>query len=257
MEDGLPTKLATIHINSLLDLYSPDARTRQQALDLWKEVREQDKAAKAQGNSKGFWRPYSDQVAPHFPKFLRLEATASRIIAHQLVIMPGLLQTPDYRRAIIRMYEPQLSPVDIERRIELTAHRQARLDESDFHLEVLLSEAVLRHCPAHPATMAAQLRWVAEAGERANLSVRVIPFSVGPHPGLAMLTFTLLRFPAGASGMTLPPVVYVEEAIGSVFHEHADVVDQYRQAIEGMRVVALTEEGTRDFVFQIAKEYTV
>lgn len=256
MEDGLPTKLATIHIKSLFDLYTPAEEARRQALDLWQEVREQDKAAKAQGNSKGFWRPYSDQIAPNFPKFLRLEAAASEILAHQVVIIPGLLQTSDYRRAIIRMNEPELSAVDVERRIELTAHRQARLDESDFQLEVLLSEAVLRHRPASPSVMAAQLLWLAEAGERTNLSVRIIPFAAGPHPGLAMLTFTLLRFPKGASGITLPPVVYAEGAIGSIFHEDADEVDQYRQAIDGMRVVALTEEGTRDFVFQTAKEYT-
>ncbi|QLY31183.1 DUF5753 domain-containing protein [Nocardia huaxiensis] len=255
LEEGTPTKLGTIHIRSLLDFYeaTPDERTA--ALALWQEVRDQDKTAKAQGNSKGFWKAYSDQVAPNFPKFLRLEGAADRIFSHQLVIVPGMLQTPDYRRAIIRMTEPGLSAVDVERRVELTARRQTRLDERDFSLNVVLSEAVLRHQPGVPSVMAAQLRSMIEVGERDNVSIRVVPYSVGPHAGLAILAFTLLGFPKGASGLSLPPVVFVEGAIGSMFHEHADEVGQYQQAIDGLRAVALTEQGTRELLLQVAKEY--
>ncbi len=255
MEEGLPTKQTTPQLKSLLEYYEASQSDTTQALRLWAEVREQDKSAKAQGNSKGFWKAYTDQIAPNFPKFLRLEGAANHIVAHQIVVVPGLLQIPDYRRAIVRINEPELSAVDLERRLELTAHRQARLNESDFRLEVFLSEAVLRHRPASAPFMADQLAWLMEASERTNVSIRVVPFSTGPHPGLTMLIFTLLQFPKGASGMTLPPVVYAEGAIGTTFHEHSEEVNQYRQAIEGLRAVALTEQGTRDMVSRIAKEY--
>ncbi|MBL1076160.1 helix-turn-helix domain-containing protein [Nocardia sp. 2] len=255
MEDGLPTKLGTLHIHVLLDQYKADRTASAEALRLWAEIREQDKVAKVQGNSKGFWRAYTDQIAPNFPKFLRLESAAEHIVSHQMLVIPGLLQIPDYRRAIIQISEPELSTVDLERRLELTAQRQVRLEETDFRLEVLLSESVLRHRPSSPAIMVEQLRALAAAGDRENVSIRIVPFAVGPHPGLAIHSFTLLRFAIGASGLTLPSVVFVEGAIGSMFHEHEDEVGQYQRAIEGLRAVALTEEDTSDLVFRVAKEY--
>ncbi|MEU0540313.1 DUF5753 domain-containing protein [Nocardia sp. NPDC005978] len=255
MEDGCATRLTTPQLESLLDHYHVTPAERTEALRLWSEIRQQDKFAKAQGNSKGFWRAYSDQIAPNFPKFLRLEGTASAIVSHQLTIVPGMLQTPEYRRSIIRLTIPDLPEADMVRRLELTARRQDRLEESDFHLDVILSEAVLRHRPASQAVMAAQLHSLIDASERDNVNVQVVPFACGPHPGLTMRSFTMLRFPKGTSGLTLPPVVYAEGAIGSTFHEHSEEVDQYRQAVEGLRAVALSDEHTRDLVLSIAKEY--
>lgn len=255
MEEGTPTKLTKPQIRDLLEYYRASPADRTEALRLLDEVRAQDNAAKAQGNSKGFWKAYSDQVAPNFEKFLRIEGVADRIIAHQPVIVPGLLQMPDYRRAIIRIDEPDLSAVDVERRVELTQKRQSRLDDKGFRFEAFISEAVLRNRPGSPALMAAQLRWLVEAGDRDNVEIHVIPFAAGPHPGLTMQTFTLLHLPKGASGMTLPPVVYAEGAIGSVFHEHDEEVDEYRRAIAGLRAVALTTHDTSDLVVRVAKEY--
>ncbi|MGV9409169.1 DUF5753 domain-containing protein [Nocardia sp. NPDC003693] len=255
MEDGCATKLTTPQLESLLDHYAANAEERAEALRLWAEVRQQDKVAKTQGNSKGFWHAYSDQVAPNIPKFLRLESAASHIVAHQLTIVPGLLQIPQYRLAIVRLKRPNLADADMERRLELTTHRQNRFKDSDFRFEVFLSEAVLRHQPASPPVMAAQLRSIAAAGDRENTSIHVIPFSHGAHPGLSMLTFTLLRFPKGSSGMSLPPVVYAEGAIGSTFHEQREEVEQYQEAVDGLRAVSLGTEHTRQFVLDIAREY--
>ncbi|MFC9999413.1 DUF5753 domain-containing protein [Nocardia sp. NPDC127526] len=255
LEEGLPTKVTTPQLKSLLDFYEADAETRAEALMLWGEIKEQDKTAKAQGNSKGYWQAYADQVASHFPRYLRLEGAANRVTSHQLVLVPGLLQTADYRRAIAKIDAPELSAVNTERRVELAARRQARLDDADFQMNALVSEAVLRHQPGSPAVMAAQLRWLAEAGERDNIRIRVIPFRVGPHRGLNIQSFTLLEFPRGSSGLTVPPVVYLEGAVGALYHEREDVIDRYREAISELRAVALSEQDTRDMVLEIAEEY--
>ncbi|MGW4243926.1 DUF5753 domain-containing protein [Nocardia sp. NPDC004722] len=223
---------------------------------MWSEISEQEKIAKAQGNSKGFWKAYTDQVAPTFPRFLRLEGAANRVVVHQPMIVPGLLQIPEYRRAIIRIDRPDLSAVNIERRLELTARRQLRLGEKGFRLEVLLSEAVLRHRPAAAEVMASQLSWMAEIGQNDNISIRVMPFASRPHRGLTIQPFTLLEFPKGTSGIALPTIVLVEGVIGSLYHDRAEEIDQYWEAVAGMRAVALTEADTRDMVLAIAKEYT-
>ncbi|MFE2960503.1 helix-turn-helix domain-containing protein [Nocardia tengchongensis] len=255
LEEGLPTKLTTPQLTSLLDFYaaSPDERT--DALALWREVKEQDRTAKAQGNSKGFWQAYADQLVPNFPRYLRLEGAANRMTSHQLVLVHGLLQTADYRRAIVKIDDPGLSAVNTERRIELAERRQARLEDSDFRMNFLFSEAVLRHQPGGPAVMAAQLRWLAEVGERDNLTIRVVPFGVGSHRGLTIQSFTLLEFPRGSSGLIVPPVIYLEGAIGALYHERDDVITQYREAISALESVALSEQDTRDLVLEVAKEY--
>ncbi|NNH75275.1 helix-turn-helix domain-containing protein [Nocardia uniformis] len=255
LEDGIPTKIATAQIGQLLDLYKVAPDVRSEALRLWGEVREQAKQDKLQGNSKGFWQPYADQFASHFPHYLRLEAAANCLTAHQLVLVPGLLQTADYRRALARLEVPGLSAVNVERRIELAERRQVRLTDSGFRTDVLLSEAVLRHRPGTPAVMAAQLRWLAEVGNRDNISVRVIPFETGPHRGLAIQSFHMLEFPRLNGGLVEPTVVYLEGAVGALYHEQADVVARYQEAISALRAVALSEDDTRDLVSRVAKEY--
>ncbi|MFI6868220.1 helix-turn-helix domain-containing protein [Nocardia sp. NPDC050406] len=254
MEDGIPTKIATSQLAQLLSFYDAPEDKRKEALALWAEIREQAKAARSQGNSKGFWVGYADQIASHFPHYLRLESTADHVVTHQLVLVPGLLQTPDYRRSIVRIDGPGLSLVDIERRVELTARRQARLDSDQFHLDAFISEAALRHPIGGSAIMADQLRALAETTERDNVRVRVVPF--GPaHRGLTIGSFTLLEFPQLASGLVDPPVVYLEGAIGALYHEREDVIAQYRAAITSLEAVALSRADTRDMVLRVAKEH--
>ncbi|MGV9414764.1 helix-turn-helix domain-containing protein [Nocardia sp. NPDC003693] len=255
LERGQPTKVTTLQLKQLLDTYGTSEDQRAEALRLWQGVREQEKSARLQGNSKAFWQSYADQVAPHFPHYLRLEGTANRLTAHQLVLVPGLLQTADYRRALARLDVPGLSAVNVERRIELAERRQARLNDSGFRTDALLSEAVLRHRPGTPAAMADQMRWLAEVGKRDNVSVRVVPFGVGPHQGLSIQSFHMLEFPRLEGGLVEPTVVYLEGAVGALYHEQADVVARYREAISALRAVALSEDDTRDLVLQVAKEY--
>lgn len=254
LEDGIQTRLVTAQIEQLLDLYQVTPATRKEALELWSEVREQAKTARLQGNSKGFWQAYADQFASHFPHYLRLEAAANHVTTHQLVLVHGLLQTPDYRRAIVRIDNPELSKVDIERRVELTERRQDRLGADRFRLDAFISEAALHHPLGGTAVMAEQLRWLAELADRPNIGIRVVPF--GPtHRGLTIGSFTLLEFSQLTSGLIEPPVVYMEGAFGALYHEQQDIVAQYREAISTLRAVALSEGDTRDLVLKVAKEY--
>lgn len=255
LEDGLGTKISTMQLRSLLDFYGTDNEKREEALSLWEEVKEQAKVERLQGASKGFWKSYVDQIAPNFPKFLRLESVAESLITYQPTMIPGLLQTPAYRRAIILINEPDLSAVDMERRLALTQQRRSRLDDRGFQLEAFVSEAVLLHQPGGGSVMAEQLRALAEIGERDQIGVRIVPFRAGAHRGLTMQGFSLLRFPDSAHGTSLPSVVFAEGALGSTFHEHEEEVDEYHRAIDNLRAVALTEESSRDLLSRVAKEY--
>ncbi|WP_067828257.1 helix-turn-helix domain-containing protein [Nocardia inohanensis] len=255
LEDGHKIKIATSQLKDLLDLYQVTEGERELVLGLWDEIKRQEQIAKRSGTAKGWWRAYEDQLLPNFDYYLSLESATDHMTTHQLVLVPGLLQTPDYRRALIKGYEPDLSAVDVERRLELATRRQAKLQDESFRLDVLISEAVLRHEAGGPAVMAAQLRRLVEPADRATVSVRVVPFQTGAHPGLVVLSFSLLEFPPLTSRLVQPPVIYTEGAEGGLYLEREDVIGRYRRAIGGIEAVALNEEDTRDLVLAIAKEY--
>lgn len=255
LEEGLPTKLSTPQLERLLDFYEATAIERRDVLELWDEVRKLAKSTKALGVHKGWWQVYAGQYDPHFDHYMRLESGATHMISHQLVLMPGILQSPDYRRAIIRATVPDLSAVDTERRLELAARRQARLPGNDLNLNAYLSESVLRHQPGGPRVMHDQLHRLAELGERENVSIRVVPHSVGMHPGLVVQSFTLLEFPPTTSRLIEPPVIYTESQKGALYLDRGDVISRYKHAIMGIQQVALSEEATRELVLEIAKEY--
>ncbi|MEC3914420.1 helix-turn-helix domain-containing protein [Nocardia sp. CDC160] len=256
LEGGQPTKVSTPELESLLDLYEVTAAVRTEALDLWQEVRRQDKAAKLQGTYKGWWHAYADQYLAHFDHYMRLEQRANHLATHQLALLHGLLQTPRYRREIIEATEPGVSEVDMERRLELAARRQKRLADKEFRFEALLSEAALRHRLGDPATMHDQLRHLTEIGCQENVSIRVVPFGVNMRIGVAFQSFTLLEFPHLAINLIEPPVIYVEGTEGALYLEQQSVIARFRQALNGIQQVALSEDDSRDLVSTIAKEYS-
>lgn len=184
LEEGHVVRISTAQFRDLLDFYAADAETKSEVLGLLQEVRS------AKGDtSSGWWRAYADVVNPHFDHFMSLEQACSRLTAFTLTLLPGLLQTPAYRRAVVAVNDPDMSVVDVERRLELTARRQRRLTEDPgFSLEVLLSEAALRHQVGGQATMAGQLRHLMEIGSLPNVCVRAVPFDVGMHPGGSIIT---------------------------------------------------------------------
>ncbi|MGV9413123.1 DUF5753 domain-containing protein [Nocardia sp. NPDC003693] len=253
LEAGRIVRVSTPQFNALLDLYEAGADDRAQVLALVQEA----KAAK--GDPKGgWWRAYSDVVGTHFDHYMGLEEACNRFTTFQLTLLPGLLQTREYRRSIAVTSDPDMSAVDIERRIELAARRQARLRDNDhFTIDVLLSESVLRHRVGGPRVMAEQLEHLAEVGRLPNVSIRVVPHDVGSHLGLIAQSFILLEFPSLRDrGVVEPPVVYIEEWEGALFLEDGKAVQRHRKAVADISGVALSEEASRLVFEDFAKEYS-
>ncbi|MGW4352207.1 helix-turn-helix domain-containing protein [Nocardia sp. NPDC004582] len=257
MEDGQRVKISTAQIRDLLEFYgiANPSQERDDLLALWDEVKQQDLVSRTLGTSKGWWRSYSDQFTPHFDHYLNLETAANHLTTHQLVMVHGLLQTPEYRRSLIRATHPDLSNVDVERRLELAAKRQERLTDTNFRLEAILSEATLKHQPGGLAVMVEQLQHLAAIGTRENVSVRVVPFGVGTHAGLALQSFGLLEFPPFTNHLKEPPVVYVEGSVGALYLDQEQVIIRFQQAITDLRRVALNEDDSRELLTATAKEY--
>ncbi|MFQ6326680.1 helix-turn-helix domain-containing protein [Nocardia sp. CWNU-33] len=252
VEDGQPARISTAQFRDLLDFYGADDDAREEVLGLLQEV----KAAKGDP-AGGWWRAYADLLNSHFDHFMSLEQACVRMTTFQLTLLPGLLQTPAYRRWIEATTNPAMSAVEVERSLELTARRQRRLaEDGEFSLDVMLSESVLRHQVGGREVMAEQLLHLAQVGALPNVSVRVIPFAAGGHPGLIVQSFTLFEFPPlSASRMTEPPVAFVEGFTGSLFLEEDSVIARHRSAVTNLRQVALDEDDTRRLVQELVEEY--
>jgi len=218
-------------VRDLCDLYSvTDEAERDRLMRLARE-----------GKQQGWWQSYELTYAT----YVGLEAEAVAISDFQSSVVPGLLQTADYARAGHEAAMPRLSPAQIGMQIEAKLTRQSLLTQaSPPSFEAVLDEAALHRMVGGPHVMAAQLEHLIEAASLPNVTIQVIPFAIGSHPGLES-NFNILEL--------LPPtpsVVFVEGLVGSVYLERAEDLKRYRKVFERLQSVALSP---KDTVSAIAK----
>ena len=206
--------------------------------------------------ARGWWQAYGDAVPDWFDVYVGLEAAATRMSKFESELVPGLFQTEDYARTIIRADHPEEDDIEITRRVELRMARQAILKRpvNPPALEVALRESVLR-CPVGGTeVMAAQLDRLAEAAGLPNVSMRVVPFSAGFHIGMLTGGFTLLRFPLNGSGTeTEPDTVYSDSFTGAIYLDKPGELARYSRAFAEIWETSLDEDSSRDFISRAAE----
>lgn len=180
--------------------------------------------ARSSRNQPMPYRTYRDMFSPEIIRFWGYEASASWIGELELLVVPGLLQTPEYTRALIRDGHG-VPESRVGRFLESRRERQAILDRAvPPTLSFLIDETVLGRLIGGPAVMRAQLHHLRTLGRRPNVGVRVLPLALGAHPGLRG-PFVLLRFAADND----PDVVYIENRRGdSIFENDRAVTDNHR-----------------------------
>ncbi|MFE7171616.1 helix-turn-helix domain-containing protein [Streptomyces sp. NPDC057616] len=174
-------------------------------------------------NEPGWWRAYGDAFPSWFEQHLGLEEAASLIRTYEVQFIPGLLQTPAYAEAVIRLGHPISSPEAIQRRVELRMTRQELLSRPGApKLWVVVDEAALRRPLGGTGVMRAQLEHLIEIAGRPNVTLQVLPFHVGGHAA-AGGPVTVLRFPVP----DLPDVVYLEQLSSALYLDKPEEVDHY------------------------------
>src|SRR5262249_44585812 len=160
---------------------------------------------------QGWWQSYE---LDFFATFVGLEESATSVKQYQSTTIPGLLQTPDYVRAMSDALVPEVSVARVNEFVEVKMRRQARLTgDHPLPLRVILDEAALHRAVGGPRVMRAQLDHVVAATRIHDVTVQVIPFSSGAHAGMDSV-FTILTFADSVAS-----VVYVEGLIGSIYLE--------------------------------------
>jgi hypothetical protein len=224
----------------LLDTYG-EAGPDQQAL-LLAMVRE--------GNRKEWWEGRRT-LHPKFGSYLGLESVATALQAYDTHLVHGLLQTPDYARAMLRAARPELLEHEIDQLVQFRLRRQQVLTRDDplpLTLWSVMDEAVLRRQVGGRETMHAQLQRLITASERPNVTLLVMPDELGAHPGLDG-PMSILQFETGTR-----PVVYVEGQAGNLYMEKDDDLRRCQQTMNHILAAAPGPEQSLALIRQIAKE---
>ena len=184
-----------------------------------------------EGRQAGWWQSYD---LNQFADYVGLEADAVSVKNYQSILIPGLLQTPEYARAVNEAVIPQPDPERLEEQTEVRLRRQDRLTQDPpLRFGVILDEAALHRVIGGPAVMEAQLRHLTELSKLPNVTLQVIPFSAGAHPAMDS-TFNVLEF-----ADAVPGVVYVEGLVGWVYMKRSRDVERYARVFERLCHVAL------------------
>jgi transcriptional regulator with XRE-family HTH domain len=203
---------------------------------------------------KGWWEGYDDDVLPDwFQRYVGFEQGASRLRCYQPQVVSGLLQTADYMAALMDENPVELTPTTVTRRIELRLRRQEVLTRPSDPLQcwIVLDEAVLRRVIGGPRVMRAQLERLVDAAQQPNVTLQVLPFDRGAHPGIGS-GFTILRFPWD----TDPGVVYLESGSSAgLYLEDIDEIDDHTRIFERLCVLSLAPDASVALLAKLAEEY--
>lgn len=199
------------------------------------------------GRQPGWWQSYE---LSHFADYVGLEADAVSVKDYQSILVPGLLQTADYARAVNEVILPRPVPERLDEQTEVRLRRQDRLrQDPPLRFWVILDEAALHRVIGGPAVMAAQLRHIIEMSRLPNVTLQVISYAAGAHPAMDS-TFNILEF-AGS----VPSVVYVEGLVGWVYLKRPRDIERYTQVFERLCTMALTAQESAELIEKIAAHH--
>ncbi|MFL4902208.1 helix-turn-helix domain-containing protein [Streptomyces sp. MMS24-I2-30] len=205
-----------------------------------------------EANKRGWWHTYRDVMPDWFAAYLSLEQAALQIRVYENEFVHGLLQTPEYARALLTAGNPHAPAEATERRVALRLRRQELLTrEASPRLWVVMDETVLRWPVGGSPVMRAQIDHLIEVNRLPQVTVQIMPFASGPHPAMRAGAYHLFRFRA----RELPDVVYLNGLVGAVYLDKSDDVVVYREALDRLGAQAAPARKTESVLGAIRKEF--
>jgi transcriptional regulator with XRE-family HTH domain len=202
-----------------------------------------------EANQPGWWHRYRDVLPDWFSAHVSLEVEAALIRAYEPHYVHGLLQTPDYARAVLRAGLPHVSEAEINRLVDLRVERQSLLTRPDApRFWGVMDETVFRRAN-DPKVLRAQVDRLIEAAALPNVTLQVMPFAAGPHPAMYG-PFCIFRF----RFQELPDIVYSESLRGAVYIDDRDDVSMYLEALDRMCAQSAPAPSTEAYLSGIRKE---
>ena len=226
-------------VRDLCDVYEvADERVRAGLMEMARESRQ-----------RGWWHEFGDIP---YSVYIGLETDAASLRVYDPQVVPGLLQTRQYAEALIAGALPETAATDVEKRVQVRLRRQERITapENPLRLWTVMDEAAVRRVVGNRSLMRDQLEYLVEQSQLPHVTVQVIPFEMGAHPGLNG-QYAILEFPDAADSS----VVYIEGVTSDLYLEKANDVQKYSVMYEHLRAQALNPDQSRQFIADIAKDY--
>jgi hypothetical protein len=238
--EGLQRGMIVRDVRRLLNLYGVSDEAQREAL--FEMAR--------QAKQRGWWQAYADVMPSEYGNMIGMEAEASEIRGYEPELVPGLLQTEGYARAVIRAYRSGDTAKEIDRRVEIRMMRQQVIDRDDPpRVRLVLNEGAVRRVVGGPDSMRDQLRKLAAERERSNVMIQVLPFAAGEHPAMSG-PFSVLDFPEpGDLG-----IVNLENMASTLSLETEDDLRRYEEAFDFLQAAALGPRESRDMLVSLAEK---
>lgn len=203
-----------------------------------------------ESNERGWWTAYRDTVPDWFRQFVGLEADALDLWNYEAELVPGLLQTSDYVRAITKAARPEASEDALAQSVELRSERQERIDGNHPpRLHFFISEAVIRRPLGDQDAWREQINHLIESSKLDHIDLRIVPFSAGPHSGM-LGSFVMMQFPEEEA----PAFVYVEHERGAIYQEDPGDTDRYTVIVAELEDVSLSPGDSREMLSEAASQ---
>ncbi|MEV7387604.1 MULTISPECIES: helix-turn-helix transcriptional regulator [unclassified Streptomyces] len=191
-----------------------------------------------------WWHAYRGVLPPTYRDFISLESQASAMRTLETSVVPGLLQTPEYARAVTRVAAEGLDDEALDALVEVRLARQDVLrNEPPLELSAVLDEAVLRREVGGPGVMARQLERLVEAARLPQVRLQVLPFAAGAHVGITG-PFVIFSFPSTSD----LDVVVLDQLTSSLYLERKEDLQAYAEAFNTLQIHALSPEDSLDYI---------
>lgn len=238
--EGGRSGVSTNDMRALLVLYGVEGEDRRAELVELAQM----------SRKRGWWGKYRTVLSTAYTDYIAFEAEASSIRGFQPLVVPGLLQTEEYAKAVFRESAlRELSEEEIDARLAARMARQESLTQREsLRLGLVLGEPVLRQMVGGPEVMRRQLQHLVRLSQRPKLAIQVLPFGAGAHPGLSG-SFMILEFP-GSVGADF---VYLDNALGGVCLEDTAEVRQHGLTFEYLARMALSPDDSVALITRAAE----
>jgi transcriptional regulator with XRE-family HTH domain len=223
-------------VRDLCNIYGVDDSLRDRLMTLAREAKQQ-----------GWWNRYEDLA---IESLIGLEIEAAQISSYESCVIPWMFQTREYARAVIRGILPRIADHILDERVAARITRQELITrESPPHFWSLVDESALRRRVGSNDIMHDQLKRMVDLAAIPNMTLQVVPFSLGAHPGLDN-TFELLEFQSAQS-----PVVYIDNMAGALYVERAADIDRFKEALMHLRAGALDPETSISLIERVRETW--
>jgi len=197
----------------------------------------------------GLLQAYADELPEEYSTYIEFEQEARSVWNYESLFIPGLLQTEAYARAVIPGTVPSYTRTQCDQRVKVRMERQEVLRrDQPLHLWAICDEAALHRAVGGPKVMRDQLLHLINAMELPHVTLQVVDFATGAHPGMPS-SFVVMEFPND------PQVVYIDSMAGDLFLEEEAELRRYTGLFEYLRAFALNPDATRQLLTRVAGEY--